>query len=299
MPKVYMDNAAAKPILPAVREAMIAFLDISFGNPSSLHDWGDTVREAIETARGQVAGLIGANPEEIIFTSGGTESNNLAVKGMAMARQGKGKHVVVSAIEHFSVLHSAKTLEKWGYEVSEVTVDKHGMINPEDVKRSLRDDTVLVSIMHANGEVGTIEPIQDIAEITRERKIPFHTDAVATAGTIPVNVAELGVDQPALRLVVDGEVHDGIGLALHRVDQLSQGQAAADRNAEEVALARLPLPDRLHRVRTAERAVRGQQHARVGSDAAGGHQQREDERSEAMHGRPGNEFAVIYRRPLA
>jgi len=198
MRKVYLDNAASTPLLPEVREAMMPYLGEVFGNPSSLHDWGDGAREAVEIARAQVADLIGASPEEIIFTSGGTESNNFAVKGLALAQQSKGKHVVVSAIEHFSVLHSARTLEKWGFEVTEVPVDKYGVIDPEEVRRNLRKDTVLVSIMHANGEVGTIEPIQEIAKITRELKIPLHTDAVATAGTIPVNVGELGVDALSL-----------------------------------------------------------------------------------------------------
>ncbi len=193
-----MDNAAATPLLPEVREAMMPYLADIFGNPSSLHDWGDGAREAIGLAREQVAALIGANADEIIFTGSGTESNNFAVKGLALAQQTKGKHVVVSAVEHFSVLHSARTLEKLGFEVSEVPVDKHGMVNPDDVVRQIRKDTVLVSMMHANGEVGIIEPIAEIARATRERKIPFHTDAVATVGTIPVNVAELGVDALSL-----------------------------------------------------------------------------------------------------
>ncbi len=198
MSKVYLDNAASTPLLPEVKEAMLPFLGEVYGNPQSLHDWGDTARMAVDEAREKVARLIGADPEEIIFTSGGTESNNLAVKGLALAQQTKGKHIVVSAIEHFSVLHSARTLEKWGFEVTEVPVDKYGTVNPEDVRKSIRKDTVLVSIMHANGEIGTIEPIKEIAKITRELKIPFHTDAVATAGTIPVNVGELGVDALSL-----------------------------------------------------------------------------------------------------
>ncbi len=198
MSKVYLDNAATTPLLPEVREAMMPYLGDVFGNPSSLHGWGDGAREAIEVARERIARLIGANADEIIFTGSGTESNNLAVKGLALAQQAKGKHVVVSAIEHFSVLHSARTLEKWGFEVSEVPVDKYGVVDPDEVERNIRNDTVLVSIMQANGEVGTIQPIQEIAKITRERKIPFHTDAVATAGTIPVNVMELGVDALSL-----------------------------------------------------------------------------------------------------
>jgi len=198
MREVYLDNAATTPLLPEVREAMIPYLGDVFGNPSSLHDWGDGSREAMETARDQVAQLIGADSDEIIFTGSGTESNNFAVKGLALAQQNKGKHVVVSTIEHFSVLHSAKTLGKWGFEVDEVPVDKYGVVDPEEVRKRLRKDTVLVSIMHANGEVGTIEPIKEIAGITSKLKVPFHTDAVATAGTIPVDVRELGVDALSL-----------------------------------------------------------------------------------------------------
>lgn len=198
MTKVYLDNASTTPLLPEVREAMIPYLGEVFGNPSSLHDWGDVAREAVEAARVQVAELIGANAEEIIFTGSGTESNNFAIKGLALAQQNKGKHVVVSAIEHFSVLNSARTLEKWGFELSLVPVDKYGVVDPEAVRRSIRKDTVLVSVMHANGEVGTIEPIREIAKITRESKVLFHTDAVATAGTIPVDVKELGVDALSL-----------------------------------------------------------------------------------------------------
>jgi len=198
MRKVYLDNASTTPLLPEVREAMMPYLGEIFGNPSSLHEWGDGAREALEISRDQVAQLIGANAEGIMFTGSGTESNNFAIKGLALAQQNKGKHIVISAIEHFSVLHSARTLEKWGFELSLVPVDKYGVVDPEDVRKSLRKDTVLVSIMHANGEVGTIEPIQEIAKITRENNVVFHTDAVATAGAIPVDVKELGVDALSL-----------------------------------------------------------------------------------------------------
>ncbi|MBI2328816.1 MAG: cysteine desulfurase [Chloroflexi bacterium] len=198
MRKVYLDNAATTPLLPEVRQVMLPFLDEIFGNPSSLHDWGDTAREAVDAARVQVAQLIGAGAEEVIFTASGTESNNFAIKGLALAQQSKGKHVVVSAIEHFSVLHSARTLEKLGFELTLLSVDKQGVVDPEEVRRSLRKDTILVSVMQANGEVGTIEPIEEIAQITRENNVVFHTDAVATAGTIPVNVKELGVDALSL-----------------------------------------------------------------------------------------------------
>ena len=188
MRRVYLDNASTTPLLPEVRQAMMP----------CLHDWGDTAREAVEVARAQVAELIGANVEEIIFTGSGTESNNFAVKGLALAQQSKGKHVVVSAIEHFSVLYSARTLEKLGFELSLVPVDRYGVVDPDDVRRSIRKDTVLVSVIHANGEVGTIEPIREIAQITKESNVVFHTDAVATTGTIPVAVKELGADALSL-----------------------------------------------------------------------------------------------------
>jgi len=198
MRQVYLDNAASTSLLPEVREAMMPYLGEAFANPSSLHDWGDAPREAMETARNQVARLIDARAEEIIFTGSGTESNNFAIKGLALARQAKGKHIVISSIEHFSVLHSARTLEKWGFDLTLIPVDKYGMVDPDDVRRSLRKDTVLVSVMQANGEVGTIEPIKEIARVTRENGVTFHTDAVATVGTIPVDVKELGVDALSL-----------------------------------------------------------------------------------------------------
>ena len=180
MRKVYLDNASTTSLIPEVRDAMLPFLNEEFGNPSCIHEWGDAPREAIEEARSAVGNLIGASDsEEVIFTSGGTESNNFAIKGLALAQQSKGKHIVVSSIEHFSVLHSAKTMEKMGFELTEVPVDKDGVVNPDDVKKAVRKDTILVSVMHANGEVGTIQPIKEIAKITKEKNIPFHTDAVA------------------------------------------------------------------------------------------------------------------------
>ena len=198
MRKVYLDNAATTPMLPEVLQAMLPYLKDAYGNPQSLHRWGDEAREAVEDARGKVAALIGAQPEEVIFTSSGTESNNFAIKGLAAAQQSKGRHIVISAIEHFSVLHSARTLEKQGFELTLVPVDRYGLLDPEDVARSIRKDTVLVSIMHANGEVGTIQPLREIARLAKEAGAIFHTDAVATAGTIPVDVTELGVDALSL-----------------------------------------------------------------------------------------------------
>ncbi len=198
MKRVYLDNAATTPILPEVVEAMLPYLRDAYGNPQSLHDWGDEARETIEKARGRVAALIGGQPGEIIFTGSGTEANNFDIKGLAQAQQSKGKHVVISAIEHFSVLHSAKTLEKWGFEVTQVPVDGYGLVDPEEVAKSMREDTILVSVMHANGEVGTIEPIAEIANVVKKMGALFHTDAVAAAGTIPVDVEQLGVDALSL-----------------------------------------------------------------------------------------------------
>jgi cysteine desulfurase len=199
MRKVYLDHSATTPLLPAVKEAMLPFLGDSFGNPLSLHDWGDPPRDAMDRAREQVAALIGANSsEEIIFTASGTESNNFAIKGLAFALQGKGKHIVISAIEHFSVMNSARSLEKMGFQLTLVPVDKNGLVNPEEVRKNIREDTILVSIMQANGEVGTIQPIKEIGAITREKKVLFHTDAIATCGNIPVNVQDLGVDALSL-----------------------------------------------------------------------------------------------------
>ena len=198
MRKIYLDNVAAMPLLPDVREAMLPFLGDVFGNPQSLHSWGDGARDAVEGARERVAELIGGSAEEIIFTSCGTESNNLALRGIARAKAEKGKHIVISSIEHFSVMNTVRTLEKEGFEVTMVPVDGQGMVDPEEVGRSIRPDTVLVSIMLANGEVGTIQPIAKIAEKLHQNGPVFHTDAVAATGNIPINVKELGVSALSL-----------------------------------------------------------------------------------------------------
>lgn len=193
MREVYLDHYAASPIPEEVREAMLPFLDGHFGNPSSLHSWGDDARMALEESRAKVAGLIGANPEEIIFTSNGTEANNLAIKGMVAGSRRKGKRIVISGIEHFSVMNAAMSLEKKGYELVTVPVDEYGVIDLDELKAVLDDETVLLSVMTANGEIGTIEPIQEIAAMAAERGVPFHTDAVAAAGHIAIDVATLGV----------------------------------------------------------------------------------------------------------
>lgn len=196
--KVYFDHTAATYVLPEVLQAMIPFFHEHFGNPQSPHPWGDRAREAMEEARERVAGLLEADPQEIIFTSSGTEANNLAVKGLALAYQNKGRHIVVSAIEHFSVLHSVRTLAKGGFEFTAVPVDSQGMVDPDDVKKAIRDDTILVSIIHASSEVGTIQALEEIARVVKERGVLFHTDAVASAGQIPIDVHGMGIDALSL-----------------------------------------------------------------------------------------------------
>jgi cysteine desulfurase len=196
MRKVYFDHAATTPIHPKVVEAMQPYLQEQFGNPLSLHSFGEGPREAVEEARAKVADLICARPDEIYFTASGSEANNMAVKGIALMNREKGRHIVVSAIEHQSVLNSTQTLEKLGFEVTQVPVDQHGLVDAGDVVAAIRDDTTLVSVMHANNEIGTIEPVAEIARAVEEKRkgIAFHTDAVATVGTLPVDVKELGVD---------------------------------------------------------------------------------------------------------
>jgi cysteine desulfurase len=196
--KVYLDHAATTPVHPKVLEAMMPYFSGKFGNPSNLHDIGREAKDAVEEARAKTAALIGAKPEEIFFTASGAESNNFALKGLAQANSQKGKHIIVSQIEHFSVLHPAKSLEKSGFSVTYLPTDKEGLVNPADVGAAITKDTVLVSIMHANNEIGTIQQIEEISKITKEKGVLFHTDAVATTGWIPVNVQGLGVDALSL-----------------------------------------------------------------------------------------------------
>ena len=193
MRKVYLDHTATTPVHPQVVEAMLPYLRDNFGNPQSLHSIGQEAQVAIQEAREKVAGLINAHPEEIYFTSCGSESNNFALKGLASAQRNRGNHIVISAIEHQSVLHSAKRVEKMGYTLTLVPVDKWGMVNPEEVKKAVKKETILVSIMLANGEVGTIEPIAEIAQICQGQDVLFHTDGVDAVGNIPVDVKKLGV----------------------------------------------------------------------------------------------------------
>ena len=198
MKRVYLDRIAAAPLHPEVLGAMLPHLKGNFGNPQSLHSVGQEALKAIEEAREKVAQLIHAQASEVFFTSSGSESNNFAIKGLALAQRSQGTHIVLSAVEHQSVLHSAKSLEKLGFSVSLVPVDKWGCVSPEEVRKAVTKETVIVSVMLANSEVGTVQPVQEIAEVCGAHKVLFHTDAVAAVGNIPVNVTELGVDALSL-----------------------------------------------------------------------------------------------------
>lgn len=201
MKRIYLDYAATTPTHPKVVEAMQLYFSEKFGNPSSIHSFGQETKAAIERARGQVVGLLGGLAEEIIFTSGGTEADNFALEGIAFANESKGNHIIVSAIEHHAVTECCEFLKKRGFEITLLPVDKYGLVDPEAVGKAITPKTILVSIMHANNEIGTIQPITEIAKVIRKTrddgrgtKIYFHTDAVQTAGHLPVNVDELGVD---------------------------------------------------------------------------------------------------------
>jgi cysteine desulfurase len=189
-----LDYAATTPTHPEVMKAMLPYFTESFGNPSSIHSYGQEAKDAIERARNKVAALIGAKSEEIVFTGSGTEADNFAVKGVALSRQAKGNHIITSSIEHHAVLETCKFMEKQGFSVTYLPVDGYGMVDPNDVKKAITKKTILVSIMHANNECGTIEPVAQIGNIARETEIYFHTDAVQTVGHIPLDVNKLNVD---------------------------------------------------------------------------------------------------------
>jgi len=192
--KVYFDHMANTPVDPRVVDFMLPHLKETYGNPLNLHDFGTKTLQAIDEARQKVADLIGANPQEIIFTSCGSESNNFALKGIAKAYEKKGRHIITSAIEHFSIHYPLKELEKEGYKITYLPVDKYGLIDPEAVLAAITPETTLVTLTHASNEIGTIEPIKEIVARVKGQGVIVHVDAVQTAGTIPINVAELGVD---------------------------------------------------------------------------------------------------------
>ena len=191
---IYLDYNATTPIAPEVAAAMRPFIEMEFGNPSSLHYYGIRARKAVETAREQVAGLLNCSPEEIIFTSGGTESNNMAIKGAAFAHRAKGNHIITSSVEHPAVLEVCQYLEQSGFRVTYLPVDKDGMVALSDMEQAISAETILVTIMHANNEVGTIQPIAQLAELARSRGVLFHTDAAQSAGKISTDINALGVD---------------------------------------------------------------------------------------------------------
>ncbi|MCM8792813.1 MAG: cysteine desulfurase, partial [Candidatus Omnitrophica bacterium] len=194
MKRIYLDYAATTPCDPEVLKEMEPYFFDKFGNPSSIHSFGQEAKKATESARENIARFLGARSEEIIFTSGGTESNNFSLFGVAYALQEKGNHIITSSIEHHAVLEPLKVLEKRGFKVTYLKVDKFGLVEPEDLKKAITDKTILISIMHANNEIGTIQPIKELSKIAHEKDIYFHTDAVQTVGHIPVDVNELDVD---------------------------------------------------------------------------------------------------------
>jgi cysteine desulfurase len=192
--RIYLDFNASTPIAPEAVEAMRPFLADHYGNPSSLHWAGVPAKDAVEKARGQVAGLLGCDPTEVVFTSGGSESNNHAIKGIFFANRERGDHIVTTAVEHPATIHPCRFLEKFGARVTVIPVDRFGMVDPDDVRKAVTPKTILLTVMHANNEVGTIEPVPEISVIAREAGIPFHTDAAQTVGKISADVEELGVD---------------------------------------------------------------------------------------------------------
>lgn len=195
MRRVYFDHSATTPVRPEVAEEMQKYLiGDNFGNPTSLHYFGRQVRKDLEEAREKVANAIGATPQEIVFTSGGTESDNMAIHGIALTNKNRGNHIITSAIEHHAVLNTVKALGKQGFTVTILPVDKFGMVSMDELINAITDKTILISIMHASNEVGTIQPIKELAALAKEKGIIFHTDAVQSMGKIPVNVNELGVD---------------------------------------------------------------------------------------------------------
>jgi len=194
MKSIYMDHNATTPLRPEVLEAMLPYLKEQFGNASSIHALGRRAAIGINGARENVAGALDCRPEEVVFTGCGTEADNLAIKGVAHARREQGDHIITSQIEHHAVLHTCQYLERQGFQVTYLPVDQVGMVDPGDVRKAITDRTVLVTVMHANNEVGTVQPLAEIGHIARERGVTFHTDAVQTFGKLPIKVDELGVD---------------------------------------------------------------------------------------------------------
>ena len=194
MERIYLDHSATTPIAPEVFEAMTPYLKESFGNASSVHFFGREARKALEQARNNLAEFIGADPQEVIFTSGGTESDNLALRGVAQAREKRGNHIIVSSIEHLAVTSTVRKLGQEGFEITYLPVNSYGRVDPAQVEQAIREDTILISVMMANNEMGTIQPIARIGKIAKEKGVLFHSDAVQALGKIPIDVNELNVD---------------------------------------------------------------------------------------------------------
>lgn len=191
---IYMDSSATTPVRKEVVEEMLPYMTENFGNPSSIYEIGKISKHAIDKARKKVADALGAEESEIYFTSGGTESDNWAIKGIAFANRNKGKHIITSSIEHHAVLHTCAWLEGKGFEVTYLPVDKYGMVSPEGLKKAIREDTILISIMLANNEIGTIQPLEEIGKIAKENRVYFHTDAVQAIGHVPIDVKKMNID---------------------------------------------------------------------------------------------------------
>ncbi|MBU4299521.1 cysteine desulfurase NifS [Patescibacteria group bacterium] len=192
--KIYLDYAATTPVDTRALKAMLPYFTEKFGNTMSLHSFGQEAKEALEQSREAVADLMGAKPQEIFFTGSATESNNTVLKGIALAHKEKGRHIIISPIEHDCVMESARFLETQGFEITRLKVDKYGLVDPAVLKKALRKDTLLVSVMHANNEIGTIEPVAEIGKICRERNVCFHTDAAQSFGKIPIDVNKMNID---------------------------------------------------------------------------------------------------------
>ena len=264
MNRVYMDNAATTPVSPAVLEKMLPYFSECYGNANSIHSTGLDARKALNAARKKVAAALNCNPEEVYFTSGGSESDNWALKGVAFANRKKGNHIITSAIEHHAILHTCEWLEKQGFEITYVPVDADGLVNPADVEAAITDKTILISIMAANNEIGTIEPIEEIAKIAHAHHVLFHTDAVQAIGAIPVDVRAIGCDL----LSLSGHKFHGPkgGGALYikqgtRIDNLihggaqERGRRASTENvagivgmAEAIELATANIPEKAARI---------------------------------------------------
>ena len=264
MNRVYMDNAATTPVSPAVLEKMLPYFSECYGNANSIHSTGLDARKALNAARKKVAAALNCNPEEVYFTSGGSESDNWALKGVAFANRKKGNHIITSAIEHHAILHTCEWLEKQGFEITYVPVDADGLVNPADVEAAITDKTILISIMAANNEIGTIEPIEEIAKIAHAHHVLFHTDAVQAIGAITVDVRAIGCDLLSLS---GHKFHGpkGVG-ALYikqgtRIDNLihggaqERGRRASTENvagivgmAEAIELATANIPEKAARI---------------------------------------------------